>query len=71
MKNNHFEMVILPTDYGDIKVFIYGFQPFGAWGHVVAQYKGSTVTSKGYNRRRTIIRSLSMLHHSLVNEGEV
>ncbi|MEI5905950.1 hypothetical protein WAK64_02565 [Bacillus spongiae] len=64
-----YEMIILPTDYGDIKVYIYGFEPFCKWGHVIAQYKQNVASSKGCNRKQTIIRTMTMLHHSIVKEG--
>ncbi|WP_409253523.1 hypothetical protein V1502_06335 [Bacillus sp. SCS-153A] len=69
-KQEHMEMIILPTDQGEVKVYVYGFKPFGSWGHVFVQLNDLTVDSKGYNRKKTIIRTLTKLHQVLVNSQE-
>jgi hypothetical protein len=69
-KQEHMELIILPTDQGEVKVFVYGFKPFGSWGQVVVQLNDLTVNSKGYNRKKTIIRTLTQLHQMLVNNQE-
>jgi hypothetical protein len=69
-KQEHMEMIILPAEQGEVKVFVYGFKPFGSWGQVVVQLNDITVNSKGYNRKKTIIRTLRQLHQMLVNNQD-
>ncbi len=70
MERNHYEAIFLPTKSGVIKIYIYGFKPRGSWGQVFATKNGITVNVKGYNRRKTIIRSLTKLNDSLLNIKE-
>jgi hypothetical protein len=62
------EMMIFPSDKGMIKLYIYGFQGYGNWGKVYATYNDITVSSKGYHRKKAIVRSLVKIHESLVNK---
>jgi hypothetical protein len=63
------EMIFIPLKNGKIKVFIYGFSNLGTWGNVVAEFNGTTVTSKGFNKKRTLVRSISKLHETLAKKG--
>ncbi|MEH7445094.1 hypothetical protein V7201_22570 [Bacillus sp. JJ1122] len=63
------EMIFIPAKNGFIKVFIYGFSNLGTWGKAVAEFNGLSVSAKGFNKRRTIIRSIAKLHESLVKKG--
>ncbi|MCU9612273.1 hypothetical protein OEV98_01690 [Caldibacillus lycopersici] len=65
MKN--LEMIFIPSSFGLIKVYSYGFIQPGASGKVYATYNDIVVSSKGYNRKRTIIKALSKLHELVVN----
>ncbi len=67
-KTDQMELMFFPSESGLIKVYIYGFKPFGAYGQVFAELNDVTVTAKGYYRKKTIIRTLMMLHHHLVNK---
>lgn len=63
------EMIFIPAKNGYIKVYVYGFSNLGTWGNAVAEFNGVTVTAKGFNKKRTIVRSISKLHESLVKKG--
>ncbi|HAQ07666.1 MAG TPA: hypothetical protein DCR24_09160 [Bacillus bacterium] len=63
------EMMFIPAKNGYIKVFIYGFSNLGTWGNAVAVFNGIAVTAKGFNKKRTIVRSIAKLHESLVKKG--
>ncbi|MCM3663237.1 hypothetical protein M3204_02390 [Mesobacillus subterraneus] len=63
------EMIFIPAKNGYIKVYVYGFSNLGTWGNAVAEFNGVTVTAKGFNKKRTIVRSISKLHESLVRKG--
>lgn len=69
-KNNRVELIYLPTDSGVVKIYIYGFKPFGAWGQVFASMNDVSVNVKGFNRKKTIIRSLTVLNESLLKLNE-
>src|SRR5690606_24782262 len=69
-KNNRFENIFIPTNTGMIKVYIYGFQPYGSWGQVTASMNDLCVNVKGYNRKRTIVKALASLNESLINMKE-
>lgn len=69
-KNNHFETIFLPSNSGIVKIYIYGFKPYGSWGQVFASLNDVTVNIKGYNRKKTIIRALANLNESLLNIKE-
>ncbi|MBS4198772.1 hypothetical protein KHA93_03790 [Bacillus sp. FJAT-49732] len=69
-KNNRYEMIFIPTNYGMIKIYIYGFKPYGSWGQVVASMNDLSVNAKGYNRKRTIVKALALLNESLLNMKE-
>jgi hypothetical protein len=63
------EMIFIPAKNGYIKVYVYGFSNLGTCGNAVAEFNGVTVTAKGFNKKRTIVRSISKLHESLVRKG--
>lgn len=63
------EMIFIPAKNGYIKVYVYGFSNLGTWGNAVAEFNGVSVTAKGFNKKRTIVRSISKLHESLVRKG--
>jgi hypothetical protein len=63
------EMIFIPAKNGYIKVYVYGFSNLWTWGNAVAEFNGVTVTAKGFNKKRTIVRSISKLHESLVKKG--
>jgi hypothetical protein len=63
------EMIFIPAKNGYIKVYVYGFSSLGTWGNAVAEFNGVTVTAKGFNKKRTIVRSISKLHESLLRKG--
>ncbi|MBS4177304.1 hypothetical protein [Lederbergia citrea] len=69
-KNNQFEAIFLPSKSGIVKIFIYGFQPYGSWGQVFASMNDMSVNVKGYNRKKTIIRAIAKLNESLLNMKE-
>jgi hypothetical protein len=64
------EMIFIPAKKGYIKIFIYGFSNLGTWGNAVAEYNGLTVSAKGFNKKRTIVRSIAKLHESLMRKGK-
>lgn len=69
-KNNKFEVIFLPSTSGIVKIYIYGFKPHGSWGQVYSSMNDLSVSVKGYNRKKTIIRSLAKLNESLLNKKE-
>jgi hypothetical protein len=68
-KHEHMDVLILPTKTGVIKIFSYGFTPHGSWGQVFTEYNDTTVTVKGYHRKKAIIKSISRLNDSLLNKN--
>ena len=70
VKNNTYEALFLPTKSGVIKIYIYGFKPYGSWGNVITSMNTVSVNVKVYNRKKTIIRSLEKLNESLLNMKE-
>lgn len=64
------ELIFIPAKNGYIKVFVNGFSNLGTLGNAVAEYKGVAVTAKGFNKKRTIVRSIAKLHESLVKQGK-
>ncbi|MBS4217932.1 hypothetical protein KHA96_06300 [Bacillus sp. FJAT-49711] len=69
-KNNRFEVIFIPANSGMIKIYIYGFKPYGSWGRVFAAMNDISINVKGYNRKRTIIKALAQLNESLLNMKE-
>jgi hypothetical protein len=53
-----------------IKVHIYGYIRPRSLGHVFAEFNNVTVDAKGYNRNKTIIKTLTCLHNTLVNNKD-
>lgn len=64
------EMIFIPAKNGYIKIFIYGFSNLGTWGNAVAEFNGITVSAKGFNKKRTIVRSIAKLHESLMRKDK-
>jgi hypothetical protein len=64
------EILFLPTERGMIKVHIYGYIRPRSLGHVFAEFNNVTVDAKGYNRNKTIIKTLTCLHNTLVNNKD-
>ncbi|WP_018663001.1 hypothetical protein [Heyndrickxia acidiproducens] len=64
--SDRMDMIFIPTEKGYIKIFVYGFFHDRSWGQVFTEYNGITVVVKGYNRKKTMIRSLSKMHESLL-----
>lgn len=62
------EIILIPSKNGMIKVFIYGFIHLGTWGKAVAEVKGVAVTANGFSKKRTIVRSLTKLHETLIKK---
>lgn len=62
---NKMEFIFIPANNGIIKLYVYGFSGMNAPGKVYATYNDFVVSSKGYNRKRTIVKALSKLHESL------
>ncbi|GER68121.1 hypothetical protein BpJC7_27770 [Weizmannia acidilactici] len=60
------DMFFIPAKEGYIKIYVYGFLHDSSWGQVFTEYNGLTVVVKGYNRKKTIIRSLTKMHESLL-----
>jgi hypothetical protein len=60
------EMIFIPAKNWYIKVFVYGFNHLGSWGNAVAVFNGVSASAKGFNKKRTIVHSLSKLHTLLV-----
>lgn len=60
-------ILFIPSTSGLIKVHIYGFNKLGSSGQAFSELNGVSVRAKGYNRKKTIIRSLSKLHEALLN----
>ncbi|MCJ8006087.1 hypothetical protein ACFFF5_04855 [Lederbergia wuyishanensis] len=69
-KNSRYEMIFIPTNSGMVKIYIYGFKPYGSWGHIIASMNGLSVNTKGYNRKRTIVKALALLNESILNMKE-
>ncbi|HEY4553366.1 MAG TPA: hypothetical protein VIG80_09245 [Bacillaceae bacterium] len=69
-KNHKYEAIFLPTKTGLVKIYIYGFKPYGSWGQVFASINNVSVNMKGYNRKKTIIRALAKLNESLLNKNK-
>ncbi|RSD28304.1 hypothetical protein EJA10_07025 [Mesobacillus subterraneus] len=63
------EMIFIPAKNGYIKVFVYGFTNLGTWGSAIAEFNGLSVSAKGFNKKRTVVRSITKLHESLVKKG--
>ncbi|MET3698170.1 hypothetical protein SAMN05877753_10826 [Bacillus oleivorans] len=62
------EVLVLPNVNGTIKVWIYGYQRAGDFGKAIAVYGNTVVTAKGYNRKKTIVRSLTKLNQLLIDQ---
>ncbi|HWO74879.1 MAG TPA: hypothetical protein VNM69_03055 [Bacillus sp. (in: firmicutes)] len=62
------EVLVLPTVNGTVKVWVYGYQRAGDFGKAIAVYGSTAVTAKGYNRKKTIIRSLTKLNQLLIDQ---
>lgn len=67
-KEKRMEFWNLPSSQGMIKVWVYGFQHAGDFGRAIAVSDNITVTTKGYNRKKTIVRSLAKLHQVLLDQ---
>jgi hypothetical protein len=65
---NSFEMMLIPSNYGMIKVYIYGFYPPKGMGKVYASLDDTVVSCKGTCKKKTIIRALSKLNEILSNQ---
>jgi hypothetical protein len=61
------EVLFIPSSSGIIKIYIYGFIK-GSAGKVYATLNDVVSSSKGYNKKRTIIKAVSKLHQSLSNQ---
>jgi len=61
------EIIFIPQKRGTIKVYIYGFHGGSGYGKVFATFEDMVASSKGYNKRRTIIRALSKLYETIAN----
>jgi hypothetical protein len=64
------EMIFIPAKNGYIKVFIHGFSNLGTWGNAIAEFNGISAAAKGFNKKRTIVRSIAKLHESLLKKGK-
>lgn len=62
------EVCVLPCNGGYIKIWIYGYRKAGDFGRVVAVFGDTHVTAKGYNRKKTIIRSISKLNQVILDQ---
>ena len=62
------ELIFIPAENGMIKVYIYGFLA-GGYGKVFATYRDFVVSSKGYNKRRTIVKALSKLTDTILKQN--
>lgn len=63
------EMIFIPAKNGYLKVFIYGFSSLGTFGNAIAEFNGITAAAKGFNKKRTVVRSIVKLHESLTKKG--
>jgi len=52
-----------------IKIYSYGFSSGESWGQVFTEYNDITVSVKGYNQKKAIIKSISRLNDSLLNKN--
>lgn len=65
---NKFEFIFIPTSNGTIKIYSYGFLGHGSPGKVYATFNDLVVSSKGYNRKRTIVKALSKLNEIMASQ---
>lgn len=63
-----FEVLFIPSNYGLIKVYIYGFNPIGGLGKVYAMVDDIVVSCKGTKRKKTIVQALVKLHECLMKQ---
>ncbi|PKR86875.1 hypothetical protein [Heyndrickxia camelliae] len=68
-KHEHMDVFFLPTRSGMIKIYSYGFSSGESWGQVFTEYNDITVSVKGYNQKKAIIKSISRLNDSLLNKN--
>lgn len=61
------EKFVIPTSSGTMKIYIYGFANGGA-GKVYAILNDVVSSSKGYNKKRTIIRAVERLHQQYTSQ---
>ncbi|MDQ0214823.1 hypothetical protein J2S13_001220 [Oikeobacillus pervagus] len=64
-KSDRMELILIPSNKGFIKIHIYGFETYGAWGQVFAQLNEITVNMKGFHKKKTLIKTLVRLHDTL------
>jgi len=61
------EMMIIPTDTGCMKMFIYGFKEPSSKGKIITEYNEHVAIAKGYNFKDTMLRSLAKLNKTITN----
>lgn len=64
------EILYVPTTNGMMRISIYGFQSSGTSGYVQASLNDITVTEKGINRKKTVVKCVSSLHEMIMNSPE-
>ncbi len=69
-QHKQMDIMIVPTETGNVKIFSYGFIPLGSRGQVYIDYNGVTISVKGYHRKKAIIRAITRLNESLLNKKE-
>lgn len=64
-KSKQYEMLYIPSRFGMIKVYIYGFKQNGKSGRVFIVLNGIKVNGKGIHKKQTLIRTLSKFNEKI------
>ncbi|KMY45154.1 hypothetical protein AC622_13710 [Bacillus sp. FJAT-27916] len=64
-KSKQYEMLYIPSKFGMIKVYIYGFKQNGKTGRVFIVLNGIKVNGKGIHKKQTLISTLSKFNEMI------
>ncbi|WP_455661102.1 hypothetical protein [Pradoshia sp.] len=64
-KRTQYEMLYIPSRFGMIKVYIYGFKKNGKTGRVFIVLNGIKVNGKGIHKKQTLISTLSKFNEKI------
>jgi hypothetical protein len=64
-KRKQYEMLYIPSRFGMIKVYIYGFKQNGKSGRVFIVLNGIKVNGKGIHKTQTLVSTLSKFNEKI------
>lgn len=64
-KRKQYEMLYIPSRFGMIRVYIYGFKQHGKTGRVFIVLNGIKVNGKGIHKQQTLISTLSKFNEKI------